>query len=331
MATVLGEPVPAPPTDGITRVRFSKGSNLVLASSWDSTARLYDASGPLRGTYAQPAPVLDACFQQDNSIIMGGLDCQVKQVELQTGQQHLLGQHAAPVKCTEWLDSSGVAVSASWDQTMKLWDTRLPSHQCNVATVPLPGKAYTMSTSGNKLVVGTSGRHVWIFDVKQLASGAVEQKRESSLKYQTRCIHCYPDGRGYALGSVEGRVAMEFFEQTPQEQANKYAFKCHRRNENGKDVVYPVNALAFHPTYGTFATGGGDGVINIWDGSNKKRLFQISQYPAAVASLSFSPDGSLLAVASSYMYEFGQQPHPADAIYIRRMQDVEVRPKPRAK
>lgn len=107
--------------------------------------------------------------------------------------------------------------------------------------------------------------------------------------------------------------------------------QCHRRNENGKDVVYPVNALAFHPTYGTFATGGGDGVINIWDGSNKKRLFQISQYPAAVASLSFSPDGSLLAVASSYMYEFGQQPHPADAIYIRRMQDVEVRPKPRAK
>lgn len=59
----------------------------------------------------------------------------------------------------------------------------------------------------------------------RLASGAVEQKRESSLKYQTRCIHCYPDGRGYALGSVEGRVAMEFFEQTPQEQANKYAFK----------------------------------------------------------------------------------------------------------
>ena len=41
------------------------------------------------------------------------------------------------------------------------------------------------------------------------------------------------------------------------------------------DVVYPVNAMAFHEPYGTFATGGSDGVVNIWDGNNKKRLFQV--------------------------------------------------------
>ncbi len=52
-----------------------------------------------------------------------------------------------------------------------------------------------------------------------------EQLRESSLKYQTRAIACYTDGRGYALGSVEGRVAMEYFDQGPEAQANKYAFK----------------------------------------------------------------------------------------------------------
>ncbi len=53
--------------------------------------------------------------------------------------------------------------------------------------------------------------------------------------------------------------------------------QCHRRNEDGRDTVYPVNAIAFHPHYGTFATGGGDGVVNIWDGSNKKRLFQVHE------------------------------------------------------
>jgi WD40 repeat protein len=40
-------------------------------------------------------------------------------------------------------------------------------------------------------------------------------------------------------------------------------------------VVFPVNAVAYHPGFGTFATGGGDGVVNIWDGNNKKRLFQV--------------------------------------------------------
>jgi hypothetical protein len=45
-----------------------------------------------------------------------------------------------------------------------------------------------------------------------LHSGQPEQRRESSLKFQTRCVRCFADGQGYALGSVEGRVAWEFFE-----------------------------------------------------------------------------------------------------------------------
>lgn len=27
----------------------------------------------------------------------------------------------------------------------------------------------------------------------------------------------------------------------------RYAFKCHRKSEDGRDIVYPVNAIAFHP------------------------------------------------------------------------------------
>lgn len=38
-------------------------------------------------------------------------------------------------------------------------------------------------------------------------------------------------------------------------QAKRYAFKCHRASEGGRDVVFPVNTLAFHQTHGTFATG----------------------------------------------------------------------------
>jgi cell cycle arrest protein BUB3 len=59
--------------------------------------------------------------------------------------------------------------------------------------------------------------------------------------------------------------------------------QCHRRTENGVDVVFPVNAVAYNPMFGTFATGGGDGVVNIWDGNNKKRLFQVGGVPGCLA------------------------------------------------
>lgn len=90
----------------------------------------------------------------------------------------------------------------------------------------------------------------------RLDTGLPEQERESSLRYQTRCVRCFPDATGFALASVEGRVAMDYFDQSEAAQARKYAFKCHRRSEAGKDTVYPVNAVAFHPVHGTFATGG---------------------------------------------------------------------------
>ncbi|GMH17926.1 hypothetical protein Nepgr_019767 [Nepenthes gracilis] len=88
-------------------------------------------------------------------------------------------------------------------------------------------------------------------------------------------------------------------EHTP---VGTYAFKCHQKSEAGRDIVSPVNAITFHPIYGTFATGGCDGIVNVWDGNFNKRLYQCAKYPTSIAALSFSSDGQLLAVASSYTF-----------------------------
>ncbi len=52
---------------------------------------------------------------------------------------------------------------------------------------------------------------------------------------------------GFAISSVEGRIALEYFDPSPAVQNMKYAFKCHRQSKDGIDYVWPVNALAFHP------------------------------------------------------------------------------------
>lgn len=67
-----------------------------------------------------------------------------------------------------------------------------------------------MSVSDVRTVVGTSNRHIWVYDMRSLVEP--EQRRVSSLKFQTRCVRVFPDKSGYAVGSVEGRVAVEYFD-----------------------------------------------------------------------------------------------------------------------
>ncbi len=96
----------------------------------------------------------------------------------------------------------------------------------------------------------------------------------------------------------------------------------------GKDVVYPVNCIAFNTVHGTFITGGCDGVVNFWDGVGKKRLHQVSGYPTSIAAAAFNKDATVLAVAASYTYERGEAyQHPADAIYLRKVAPAEILPR----
>mmetsp|Transcript_25406 Transcript_25406/g.46168 ORF Transcript_25406/g.46168 Transcript_25406/m.46168 type:complete len:369 (-) Transcript_25406:331-1437(-) len=360
----LGELVEKPPLDGISRVIFNNSDNHFLASSWDQTVRLYDGStGTLKCTNFQDAPVLDCCFQNSTTAFSSTVDGHVNQIDLVTNSASLLGKHEAGAQTVTYLQQSGLLVSGSWDKTLRLWDVRKP--QSLIGSIQLPGKLYSVSVERDRIVAATSGRHVLVFDTRSLhlayqhlsspssmcnpTTGGTnginsdnsssqpnrvvnmpvlpEQGRMSSLKLPSRCIRAYPDGRGYAIGSVDGRVSMEFFDMSPESQALKYAFKCHRRAEEGRDVIYPVHTIAFHPVYGTFATGGGDGVICFWDGEHKKRIAQIARYPTSVSSVAFNADGTLMAIASSYCYESGDKKHPADSLYIRNVQESDARPK----
>uniref|UniRef100_A0A6B2L9P5 Anaphase-promoting complex subunit 4 WD40 domain-containing protein n=1 Tax=Arcella intermedia TaxID=1963864 RepID=A0A6B2L9P5_9EUKA len=300
---------------------------MLLVSSWDSNVRVYDVmKDSVEVTWSQSSPILDCCFgENSNSIFSGGLDMAVKMYDVTNKQEITLGKHTKPVKCVEYCKEERLVVTGSWDGTVKLWDLRSSSE---VGTCTQPGKVFTMALTGKRVIVGTSTRQVWIWDLVRLAEP--EQRRESSLKYQTRCIRAFVEGDGYALSSTEGRVAMEYFDPNPQIQAKKYAFKCHRlKSNNGLENVYPVNTLSFHPTFGTFASGGDDGIVNIWDGKNKKRLCQFRKYPNSIASCAFNYDGSLLAIASSYTFFEGEKENAPENIFIRHINELEVKPKSR--
>lgn len=313
------------PNDGISAIKFApRNSQYLLASSWDSTVRLYDIDhNKLKHLYRHENAVLDCCFSVDMSHSFSvGLDKNLIIYDWQSQKETILGTHNEAIRCVHYCASLNLVITGSWDKCIKLWDPR--AQNC-VGNYEQPDKVYTLDTSDEKLVVGTKNRKILIWNLQNMG---MPETRESSLKYQTRVIRCFPNKQGFVLGSIEGRVAVEYFDMNSEIQRKKYAFKCHRNKENYTESVYPVNAIAFHNVHNTFVTGGSDGMVNIWDGFNKKRLCQFHSYPTGISSLSFDHTGNTLAIASSYNYEKGDLPNkPKDNIFIRRVSELETKPK----
>ncbi len=89
---------------------------------------------------------------------------------------------------------------------MRLWDPRAAPGQACVGAVPLPGKVYAMSAGQERLVVGTSGRQVLVFDIRRWVwvTGVC-----SVCSY--RCVWCGSRGRGMRLVvGTSGRQVLVF-------------------------------------------------------------------------------------------------------------------------
>ena len=124
------------------------------------------------------------------------------------------------------------------------------------------------------------------------------------------------------------RVAVEYLNTDAEVQKKKYAFKCHRVKQDATEYIYPVNTISFHSSHNTFATGGSDGFVNVWDPFNKKRLCQFHRYSQGISSLSFSHEGNMIAIAvSAVSCEEGKE-EGKEAIFVRHVTDNETQPKP---
>lgn len=321
-----------PPSDLIQSVKFGQyDSRHLLVASWDTSVRLYDINAnQIKASYNHESPVLDCAFEGSNFAWSGGADRTLKRFDLKAQVGMIVGSHEDSISSVEHCPDVNLVATGSWDGHLKIWDTRLSdAERCLPANdTYLEDKIYSIGACGDKLIVGCSNRNVYIFDLKTMTY----IPRETSLKYQIRCVKPFADQQGYVIGSIEGRVAVEYLDPSPEVQRQKYAFKCHRnKDSSGAELVYPVNSISFHKKFNTFATGGSDGYVGIWDGRNKKRLVQFHKYPTSISSLCFSQDGSILAIASSYLGSSeeakNERDFPPDRIYIRRISEHEVRNK----
>lgn len=231
----------------------------------------------------------------------------------------------------------GVVITGSYDKTIKYWDMR---QSTPAATIQLNERVYAMDVKSPVLVVATATvsenvvergvqrserkNKIFVFETKN--PSAPYRTVDSPLKFQHRCVSIFPDKTGFAVGSVEGRVAISHVQE--KDVAKNFAFKCHRQEND----IYAVNSLAFHP-YGTFATAGSDGVYAFWDKDAKQRLKLFQRNSNSITAANFNANGSIYAYALSYDWskgvEYYQRQKEPNAIMLHSVQEAEIAKKKR--
>lgn len=135
------------------------------------------------------------------------------------GSAQIVGNHDSAISCIAWSHTCNALFTGSWDSSIKSWDLRASTQ--NHTTTALPGKVYSMSLSTNRLVVATSGRHILVYDVRNMSQP--EQVRVSPLRCQTRRVACFMDGSAFAVGSVEVNICNTKMQQDIRLFTCKYA------------------------------------------------------------------------------------------------------------
>lgn len=202
-------------TDGIRSVAFSPTDNLVVSTSGDNTARLWDyITSTERFKFDERKYYLCAAFSPDGkSVALGSNDGLISVREIRKGSVIDLKGHASFVLHVVFSPKSGkILASTAVDDTVRIWniDERQTTHVCCFPADGRPGVA-EFTPDGRFLIVGSrgsmtmwnvdNGECVRTFDdvdtthVDAIAISMDGKKAALTPKFQTVCLFDLSTGK----------------------------------------------------------------------------------------------------------------------------------------
>ena len=202
-----------------------QNSNYLATGGWDNKLRVFNINyniinqglpqedaqitSRLELGNQQNSPIFSISWEGSTGrIFTGCADGSINYVDLQKNSSTTLGRHKNPCKEVIYHQNYNILLSGGYDGSVKIFDLRSGNE---VMTYQFDNKVYSMSCVKDLLVVGLSELKMAYFNLAKLQNKMFKPELifNSHLKYQTRKVSVFPDGRGFAEGSIEGRVAIK--------------------------------------------------------------------------------------------------------------------------
>lgn len=311
--------------DTVSKIKFFPSSqfNILATSDWDSKINvfninynrinndntLYDIQHICSQQF--PSPLLTLTWFPDSyNIITSDIEGVIYNFNIETNQIVTLGNHTSG--CNELLmfniNNNNILISGGWDGYLHFWDFRCPSP---ILSLNQGKKIYCMDKGNSLLYIAYEKRIFQYYNLSKFGHGKFthELEFESNLNHQTKSICALGNDDGFAFGSIGGKVTIKNSRDIKINEnkvlflnQNDFSYKAHRNNYN--NYVYSINCMSYNKIYKTFATGGSDCKLLLWNIENRKDLSSY-EHTSQINSIDFSYNGDLLAYSCGYDWSEG--------------------------
>ncbi|WP_199249993.1 tetratricopeptide repeat protein [[Phormidium] sp. ETS-05] len=265
--------------DSVLNAHFSPDGQLIITTSSDNTARLWDSRGKLVAILTgHRGPVKSASFSPDGKRIVTASDDKTARIWDTTGKElaPLIG-HQSAVISTNFSPDGHHIVTASSDNTARVWNrsgqlvATLIGHQSAVIST-------NFSPDGRHIVTASldNTARVWDITGQEIATLTGHRGWVNRASFS-------PDGHHIVTASLDNTARV--WDITGQEVAQ---LTGHRGR------VFTAN---FSPDGKHIVTASSDKTARIWE-TTGKLVAQLSGHQGSVNSATFSPDGKRIVTAS---------------------------------
>jgi WD40 repeat protein/serine/threonine protein kinase len=195
-------------------------------------------------------------------------------------EPRLLG-HFGPVKAVAFCPGNNLLASASFDRTVRLWDTASRQLVATLDGPTAPLFCVAFSKDGALVATGGGDRTMRVWDV-------AKRKLQFELPQDDviTAASFSPDGRTLATGGDDNRV---------------WLWNLDARSVRRKLVGHTehVHSVAFAPDGSLLASGSGDGSVRLWNPADGTLVRELKGMVPDIFPVAFSPDGRLLAAGTT--------------------------------